>query len=271
MIFRIELLLIMFCLGTPFHAHGRLYQQDQKERDKQIRKRWDLGELRSKYPYSAPEIIDTINRCFPHEIDTMVTVGSLKTEEGEWEQAMVWFDLVFKFDRDNIQAHYHYGISKREWGRNAPSIIKGIAYGNSRRHFEKVIALDSTYRDVFFQYAMLKHYREHNFEAIELAHHHLRFHRMDFDIQKRFFRFYDYMLNHTAPEEAQNWLESRTSIYDTYYLGELYRRIERFSAAETIFKKLLSDPSEIPPQRCYLSLVRQYVQMQMPETAEAQY
>ena len=216
-------------------------------------------------------MIEVINRCFPHEVDTMVVVGTQKAEERKWEEAMVWFDQVLKYRKDSPQVHYWYGIAKREWGKYTSALVQGIAWGSSRLHFEKTIEIDPAYRDIYYQYAILERYRKHYTEAIGLTHKQLSLGSWTEDSKRYILELYDTMIHATKTDEAEAWLKSRDTLYDTYFLGELYRMTDRLEEAEHIFIESKANPGNIPVTKIYLSLVRFYVQRDDPERADHTY
>lgn len=242
----------------------------QAQIDSMINIRWDFQSIRAEYPHNVSKIIEVIKRCCPHEIDTMTAIGTAYMEAEKWRDAATWFELIFKHTPDNLQVNYGYAICKREIGKSF--FIESFGWWlTSQKHFEYVIKVDSTFRDVLYQYAFLEYYRNNYFKTIALLHRHLSINEFDDRAQIEIFRMYDRILHNKSHNKVETWLKLRKTLYDIYYLGEFYRIKGRFEKADSIFQTLLADPDDFPVTPIYLSLVRLYVQTDKPKDAEETY
>jgi len=263
--------LFLLWLGTFLPGYGQApYTQDQI--DRLIKKRWKFWLIREQYEYdTAEEMISVIRRCCPHEIDTMLVYGEEILEESGWREALPWFELSLRNAPDHILLNYYYAICKRERGQNVAVFGRSGEWEEAEAYFKRVIATDSTYKDVFYQYALLEHYRENLFKSIEYAHRQLKANPVAYNGQIGIFRLYDYMIHHLKSEESEIWLKSRHTPYDRYFLGELYRITGRLDEAEHVFLSILEGSADFVLPPVFLSLVRLYVQTNRYEEAQSMY
>lgn len=214
-------------------------------------------------PVTSPPILavtlESVQESVPVNIDSLVSLGLKALWRKKWGNAAGWFEKILKLDPDHLQALYGMGICKRESGANKSLLLRHLDWQNSEKQLKRVMTLDSTFQDVFYQLALLERYRSHYFQSIELAHRQLSINRA-WSVQTGIFRLYDSMLVNESYKEAESWLISRSTMYDSYALGELYRRHDLLERADSIFQMVLSDSIRFPRQPLLLSMVRLHVQ-----------
>lgn len=253
-------------LHTPLQGQ-QTYTKVQK--DSLISHRWDF--LKRDYFLISPKVYDVINAHFPEEIDAVINVAVDKLRHRRWSEADEWFEIVLRVDPDNLQAHYGLGITKREIGVSRPIILRQLNWRSSEKHFRRIVALDSTFQDVLYQWAVLERYRKNYTKAVELAHRQLAIRRDLPNVEFGTIRAYDYLISHTSFREAEAWLRSRRTKYDSYALGELYRRKGLLDEADSLFQRILTEPGGVTIQPVLLSLVRLYVQRDEPQKVHDTY
>jgi tetratricopeptide (TPR) repeat protein len=203
-------------------------------------------------------------------------MANVEMRRKNWSGADGWYRKLLNIDGNYIPALYGFAICKREEGKNAVLLQRALIWKSAKKHFNKALELDSTYLDVLYQTAILERYRENYEEAIRFTHRQLKLKPQLDNVHMGLFRFYDYFLsNRTGKEyeaaEVERWLMNRDTPHDRYALGELYRRKEIFSRAETILKSLLNEHTNFPKQPAYMSLVRLYVEQENPQSANDHY
>ena len=263
----------LVCLFLSFSSDFVFCQSKftQTQIDSIIKKRWDFRSIRKNYPKSEMEIIKVIKRCCPNEVDSMAEISTEKIKNEDYRSALSWFEVVLEEEPENLTAHYGIGICKRELGR--ASFIERMGFWpSSEKHFEQVIEIDSTYQDVLYQYSLLESYREKDEEAIRLIDRQLEIDEFDNEFEGKRLQLYDKLLYENSYDDAKEWFESRKTIRDIYYLGELYRVNGQFEIADSIYQNILTEEEEdFPAVQVYLSLVRLYVQTGQYEKAEETY
>ncbi len=234
--------------------------------------------LDSDYGYTSFEKHLNLNASIPEpdqesksiNRDSLFALAARAMRLKRWTEAAGWLKDILDGGPDDLRAHFGMGICQREIGAHRAMLQRIWAWRRSERHFKTVIARDSTYRDVYYQWALLQRYRRHYDQAIELVHRQLDV-KTTLSSRIGIFRLYDAFLFNTSFEEAEARLRLRDSIYAQYALGELYRRYGRLNLADSVFHRVLSDSGTVSRQPILLSLVRLYVQRDEPQTAQDLY
>ncbi len=164
----------------------------------------------------------------------------------EYERAVQLLDEFLESDSNHIEGRYLRGIALRERGRS-PTLKNRLQrlLARSAADFEFVVAQDSAYQDVLFQYAILKRYKEDLEGAITLGEAQLK-HQPDLDyVLPRLLSFYWRYVVTTAPEKARLWLRSQSGPLSPLFVGRAYERQGMYDTAEAIYTED-EDTAETP-------------------------
>ncbi len=204
-------------------------------------------------------------------VPAYLALGRLAAAEGDWSAAGGRFNDVLKRDEENVEAHYYRAIVDRELGRfrTPVRLIKErINWRDAERHFEWVLARDSTYRDVLYQYALLEQYRGDWERAFHLAHRQMALRPEAAEPYAGLFRLYTlYVVEH--PSEAEAWLRDQSTEIARFFQAEWQRRHGDEARAEAMFRALLADVRTIPRAPIHLALARIHAGENDPEAVEA--
>lgn len=154
----------------------------------------------------------------------------------DYGRAVQLLDEFLESDDTHIEGRYLRGIALRERGRN-PTLKNRLqrVLARSAADFEFVVARDSAYQDVLFQYAILKRYEDDLEGAIRLGEAQLE-HRPDLDyVLPRLLSFYWRYVVTTAPQKARLWLRSQSGSLAPLFIGRAYERQGMYDSAETIY------------------------------------
>ncbi|APF17877.1 Tetratricopeptide TPR_1 repeat-containing protein [Caldithrix abyssi DSM 13497] len=242
----------------------------------------DARDLISNYYWKeAEEALRKAIKIDSKRTEAYLELGKLLMMQRRWHDAKPYLNMVIKANPNHIEAHYQMAIADRQDAIGRDQIWKRIMWKNSKKHFLKVIELDSTYKEVFNEFAHLKLQQEEYEDAVNLCLRQLKIKPQASKARYDIFQFYDSFLYHggeTAVIQLRNkdayqikWLKSRNGPYDQYFLGEKYRRLGQFEKADSIFHALLKRLLPFPKVPIYLSLVRLYYQTDQPEKAEKTY
>ncbi len=91
-------------------------------------------------------------------------------EEQRWGQAIRLLDAVIQKHPAHLEAHYLRGICYGERGKH-PTVQSrlGDFLGKGQEDFQFILDRDSLYRDVLYQYALVRRYDNDYQEAIALT------------------------------------------------------------------------------------------------------
>ncbi len=269
-----KLFLLFLLLLFPLQLMAQLSDYDILVRD--------ARELISNYQWKEAEnVLRKAIKIDSKRTEAYLELGKVLMLQQRWHDAKPYLNMVIKANPNHIEAHYQMAIADRQDAIGRDQIWKRIMWRNSKKHFLKVIELDSTYKEVFDEFAQLKLQQEDYEEAIDLCLRQLKIKPKAPKARYDIFQFYDSFLYHggeTAIIQVRDktqyqiaWLKKRNGPYDQYFLGEKYRRIGQFQKADSIFHALLKRPLPFPKVPIYLSLVRLYYQIDQPQKAEKIY
>ncbi len=225
-----------------------------------------LGEMKA-----AKGAFKDVLRADKNFTTAYVALGKIAMAEENWGDGVKQFQQVLKRAGENLEAHYYLGICYRESGRNDGIIWRDKNWKKSREHFSRVLAADSSFQDVLYQFALLHEYRGDYEQAIALAQAQIR-RRPDLIVsQVGLFQLYRSFLRHASAEEAVRWLQQQPWEAAQLFIGEAFRRKGKIGLADSIFQTLLERPLKMPSQPLYLALAKNYYQQFTPETAQQYY
>ena len=196
-----------------------------------------------------------------------IGLARVDLEEHKWDDAKDRLHDLIKRVPDHTEAHYYRAIAYRELAKYR-TFNQGRHRKGSEEDFTWIIQRDSLFRDVFYQFALLRRYSEAYAEAVELGHVQVVL-KPDLDeAHHGLFRLYRSYLNHTDAAETQAWLQTKDETHAAFFAGEALRRTGRLDEADVIFRDLLSRPLSIPPQPVLLARARVHYQKENPERAQ---
>lgn len=207
-------------------------------------------------------------------------MGKLKIRQKDWSAAIKWFKKQAELNQQTLSAKYELAICYREQGVARDPISRRIIWNKSKNYFETVIAADSTFNQVFLEYAWLKRYQNKFSEAIDLCLTQLKV-KSTPQARLDIFRFYDVFLVYGGAysinpfkggdDYVRNWLSRRNSPFDKFFLGEQARRTKNYATADSIYQFILNSELKIPQIPVYLARVRLLYETNQDNVAEATY
>jgi len=200
-------------------------------------------------------------------------LGALALERGQWGKAADRFDEALERAPDDLAAHYFRALAHREEGRFRTPIEKVrelFEWKKAEKHFEWVLARDSSFRDVLYQYAVLEAYRGEYGKALERARAQLRL-RPDLpSAHVGLFRLFRRFLRRDAAA-ATGWMAAHDDAYAAFFRAEDMRLRGATDAALEAFRTLERRPGPLPRAAVALALARVFTALGLPKAAEAQF
>lgn len=225
--------------------------------------------LRLRFEYEkARKLFEQARRMAPKNREVLMGLGKVEIAQEKWGKADGRFDDILKRDKNDVEAHYYSGICDREVGKFKALLLRNIDFGQAEKHFDFILARDSLYLDTVFQLALLEHYRDHHERAVELGHTAVRLRPDLSSTQVGLFRLYRYYIDHNGKDEILKRLKERPSEHTRYFVGEKYRLMQKYAAADSIFFGLMTNESKMNKQRLILSLAKIYYAQNLPSAGE---
>jgi hypothetical protein len=89
-------------------------------------------------------------------------------EEEDWGEIIRQTSTILEQDSGDLEALYYRAVARREAGV-IRTLFGGDQWARSTDDFEAILASDSSYQDVLYQYALLKRYAWRNIDALEIG------------------------------------------------------------------------------------------------------
>ena len=216
----------------------------------------------------AYKIFEKAHRLDRRARAPLLGLGRIEIEWEKWGKADNRFDDVLKRDQGDLEANYYRGICYRENGKFKVLLLRKWDFDKAEEKFNSVLAQDSSFMDTAYQLALVEHHRDNHQEAVQLGHVALRLRPDLASPYVGLFRLYRYYLDHTGDDQTIRWLQTQTSPYARYALGEKYRLQRKFAQADSIFRALMAEEVVMNKQRVRLSSARIYYEQGKPAAGE---
>ena len=251
---------VIVILTIIYPLFGSINAQVQDSREANFLKGlalYNMGRL-----HDAVAALQKAHEKNPEDLGVLQFLGRIEVERENWSNARDWLLKAVKIGPEEPMVNYYLGICYRETGKFKAFVLRRRDWSRSERYFNAVLSVDQTYRDILFQFATLRKYQDRYFEAADLAQQQLSVRKEPLEAVVGSHQYFDVLLANEGFEEVRSWLSQREGSLVLYYLGDLYRRHERFASADSLFDLLLVHPdttlSMVPVRLSYaLSLFQQ--------------
>lgn len=219
----------------------------------------------------ARELYSSIKETSPSYVKARIGRGKMLMTEGRYNLAWPEFEEILDLDSSSIESHFNYAISNREAARPVFWLFKTPYWNRATEHFEWVLAHDSLYEDVLYQYAVLLFHRKEYERSFSLGVRQALLKPNDPQAQSDLFLLYRLFTRSRSESDAEGWLKPQTSDIAQYFSGEMLRRKGQLNQARTLFQSLLGRPLTISRQPVELSIVRTFSKQNNADSVENYY
>jgi hypothetical protein len=225
--------------------------------------------LAARYEYEkAHKLFERAKRLAPKSREVLMGLGKIEVAQEKWGKADGRFDDILKRDKNDLEAHYYSGVCDRETGKFKALILRKLDFDQAEKHFDFILARDSSFSDTVYQLALLEHLRDRHKRAVALGHIAVRLRPELASTQAGLFRLYRYLIDNTGVSDALQWLREHPSEHARYFAGEKYRLLKDYPRADSAFRGLMSHGTHMNKQRLMLSLAKVYYAQDAPREAE---
>jgi len=178
-------------------------------------------------------------------------------QEGEWAQAIRLLTSYLATDDQHLEARYLRGIAYGEQGKHPTLKSRLLHYLSSgETDFDRVLAQDSLYRDVLYQYALLQYYRGDLEAAIQLGEAQLRLKPSLSHVQIGLSHLYWRYILKNDPSKARRWLRQQPGPLARLFVGKTFTLQGLYQSADNIFVALLTSSDTLSPVAVLLARAR---------------
>ena len=200
-------------------------------------------------------------------------VKNLKPEDyginaGTWEKALSLLRNRLDADTLDTESLYLRAVTYREMGIRKALLLRTRDWKRSTEDFERIIARDSSFRDVLFQYGLLKQYKKEFEPAFHLMHRQQQITEKKGYVEAAIFRMYRYYFSEHPPDAPDAWFTDNATVYTNYFRAEEVRRKGNLEEADALLSAQFDPTSELPVQPILLSRARIYYALHKPELAQ---
>ena len=201
-------------------------------------------------------------------------MGKIAFAEKSWSSAVSWFEKASESAPEDLEARYYLGCAHGERGRDLyvlerlVSIIASTNFDKARRDFQWIVARDSSYKDAFYQLAIVCCYQHEYPDAISYA---LRQVEVKPDLRVGhlgLFKIYRETIGTNEGAAPPARLAHPGNDYDRFFYAEWQRRRGRLDEAERNLQAMLDQPGLVRPQLILQSLSRIKAVQKMDEEVE---
>ena len=219
----------------------------------------------------ARELYGSIKEAEPAYVAARVGIGKMLMAEGRYNLARNEFGDILDIDTASIESHFNYAICNREDARPVFWMLKTPYWNRATKHFQWVLAHDSLYQDVLYQYALLLFQQKEYERSFDLGLRQSILKPDDSQAQLDLFLLYRLFTKSRSESDATEWLQPQTSDIARYFSGEMLRREGKIDEARNLFQSLLGRSLSISRQPVELSIVRTYSAQNIPDSVERNY
>jgi GWxTD domain-containing protein len=201
-------------------------------------------------------------------------MGKIAFAEKSWSSAVSWFEKASESAPNDLEARYYLGCAHGERGRELyvlemmASLIVSTNLEKARKDFQWVVAHDSSYKDAFYQLALVCRYDHDYPEAISYA---LKQIEVKPDLRVGhlvLFKTYREAIGTNQGATPPLRLTLPENDYDRFFFAEWQRRKGQIAEAEKNLLVLLEKPGRVRPQFILQSLARLKASQKLDEDAE---
>ncbi len=247
---------MVLSLGLVLPVRGQSYTPHLTRQLQEAHKLEEQGQWRAaRRAYEAVLLRDRQN------VEALRGLARIAMRQEKWAAAGRRWQQVLKLEPEDMEAHYYRAICYREEGVTRPPIARNFfPWRKAAREFTWVLARDSLYRDVLYQFALLRRYEGKYEEALDLGMRQLRLKPDDEDVHIGLFDLYRYFIHHRSLQKVRIYWEHHREPYSYFFWGEAQREAGQLEEARRIYERLLKErPEYFPVQPLWLALARVYV------------
>ncbi|HTS00777.1 MAG TPA: GWxTD domain-containing protein, partial [Bacteroidota bacterium] len=223
---------------------------------------------------SAGSLFSGVTDADPGNLRALIGLGKSALGMRDWDRAVDVTGKILDIDPESLGGRYIEAVARRERGviafrepgYHGPAITGD--WGRARRLFSRVVARDSAFEDVLYQFALLNRYEGNKQGALDLIAREGTLRPDLVEPQVGRYRAYQYFIATEDSADIVEWLRAMPGELPRYFLGELWRRRGNTAGADSIFGMLLEKPGEVSPQALRISLA--HLRSKQGRNAEAE-
>jgi tetratricopeptide (TPR) repeat protein len=218
----------------------------------------------------ATSLFKKMRKDFPDSLRVQHYLGLIQFKLENWGNAKDYYKEIVDKNEDDIEARYYLGICYRELGKFQAIGLRNLTWRKANIHLRYVYTANFRYKDIYYQYALLKRFQEDYPAAI----HYLRAdERMSQSVKavEALHRTYESFLFNKR-NDLLNWTPDKPDSTLLLYKADAYRQNGELDKAAELYSQLLAaPPASLSPVPLNISVAKQQYQLEKEDSCQYYY
>lgn len=197
---------------------------------------------------SAEYYFEEVLELDENNLKAKAGLGKVAYTKKNWGNVLSFFEEIEDADTSNLEALYYIGIAYRERAKSKVLWLRWWDFEEAAEYFDRVIAQDSLYRDIFYQYAYLKRCEEEYPASIEYSQKQIELKPDSVELYINHYKLYMNFVRNVDQYEYLRWANKVSYPEAQLFSAEVHRRNQRYMDALKILNKIEFDKTSLPVQ-----------------------
>ena len=176
-------------------------------------------------------------KVYPNAQRAFNGLGKIAFEEKNYGDVKNWYGKIVKIEPGDLESNYCLGVAYRETGKSKNLLIKKIQFGKSKKYLNRVIEGDSTYKDIYYQRALLERWKRNWIKAVEYGKKQISLKPEDYKSYVGLFELYQLFLRHKNKREISAYLNRHQDDWTNLIFADYYSQRKNTRKANYYYKK----------------------------------
>ncbi|MDZ7371642.1 MAG: hypothetical protein ONB12_10780 [candidate division KSB1 bacterium] len=219
----------------------------------------------------ALRILKSLHRESPQNLEVIRKIGELEFRLERWSNAKDWYRKLYEADSNDADALFHLGVIYRETGKYKAFLLRDRDWKIAADYFERLSLQDPSFKNLYFEYAVLERYRERYDHALELFEQQLNLSPTPKAVVA-YFRCAESFIYNRSSEALRKWAAEKKSAAAQFFIAESYRIDKNYAPADSIYARLASDSVIVMPKvPLFIAWAKSRFEQNDPRRAQALY
>ncbi len=238
--------------------------------DYQLRLQGGIRLYQAEQYSQASSVFQKMRKDFPDSLRVLHYLGLIRFDLQEWSEAKDVFNEIVDKDDSDLETHYYLAICYRELGKFQAIGLRTLTWRKAERHFRYVYTADFRFKDIYYQYALLKKFQDEYATAI---HYLWADYRMSKSVKSlvTLYRTYEsFLFNKT--DDLMNWRPDAPDTLLTLFKADGFRHAGQYDQAATLYAEMKAKlPEGLSSVPLYISIAKLKLKVDQPDSCQFYY
>lgn len=238
--------------------------------DYQLRLQGGIRLLKAEQYNQATSVFKKLRKDFPDSLRVLHYLGQINFNQEQWAEAKDYYNEIVDKDEQDIEAHYYLGICYRELGKFQAIGLRHLTWRKANRYFRFVYTTDFRYKDIYYQYALLKRFQEDYPSAIHYLRADSRMNQNPKAVTTLYRTYESFLFD--KRNDFMNWVPDEPDTVILLFKADGFRHAGEFDKAAELYRQLLQHPSQdLSPVPLNISISKLKYQVDQPDSCQYYY